>query len=100
MTEREKLKKDYAEVCDRYVAAFCEMYGYAMCYCWWISDERGGVLSINDLEYSISMGDLQYLVDNNIPEKVFNEWWDYCLDNEKFDVSLRQYCQMKNAGLL
>lgn len=100
MTDIGKLKHDYGIVCDRYAVAFCEMYGYSMRYCWWVSDERGGVFIVNDCEISLGMNDLTYAVDNQVPEKVFNEWWDSCMELENESLSLRQYINIKKRGVL
>lgn len=100
MIDLAKLKADYDEVCDRYAQAFCEMYGYSPLYCWWVADERGGVFCINDLEYSIGMDDLVYIVDKQVTEDIFKEWWYYCIDNEEYSLTLRAYINKKKAGLL
>lgn len=95
MADIEKLKDDYNAICDRYAEAFCEMYDYSMTYCWWVSDERGGVFIVNDCEISLGMEDLTYAVNNQVPEKDFMEWWEYCLNDEKYNLSLRQYMKIK-----
>lgn len=97
MTDIAKLKHDYGVVCDRYAVAFCEMYGYSMHYCWWVAEERGGVFIVNDCEISLGMSDLVYAVDNKVSEKDFNQWWDKCLENVDFNLSLRQYMQLKKG---
>ena len=57
---------------------------------YWIADDIGGVLSIND--YFHSMNDMVGALKLNCPKKRFFEWYDYSLENYgKEPMNLKSY---------
>lgn len=76
-TNNENLKHLFDIVCDEYARRLCEMYDWYFEDGFWVAEIRGGVFCTSDIEYSLSIEDIKLLVDNNIPFKEFQQWWDY-----------------------
>ncbi len=68
------LSRRYDDICDEYVSRLNEMWDFSCGF--WVSDERGGLYCFND-EYSITMEDLRFCVDNGVSYEEFVEWFEY-----------------------
>lgn len=77
----DKLKSLYEMCCEMYAQRFCEMYDFDRYYCYWVSDEPGGVFIINDVEYSLGMEEIKLCVDRSVPFEEFKAWWNREMDN-------------------
>jgi len=84
---RELLKKEYENAANKYVDALLSMYEMDSFYGYWIADDVGGVYAYGDT-FFFNFDDIRYLVDNEIPLDVFDEWQDYCI--EAFELGISQ----------
>lgn len=84
---RELLKKEYKNAANKYIDALLSMYEMDSFYGYWIADVVGGVYAYGDT-YFFNFDDVRYLVDNEIPLDVFEEWSDYCI--EAFELGISQ----------
>lgn len=71
--KREKLYNDFNSACTNYVKAFCEKHGYPLGE--WIRDRVGEIIELGD--YYVSLTDIRYDIDNNVPVGEFESWYDY-----------------------
>lgn len=74
-----KIKKEYNDVCDKYISLFKSKYFPEIPLdTYWVDlDSIGGVLYIND--YFFSFDNIKYAVDNNITEDSLFEWYDHTM---------------------
>lgn len=70
------LSKIYEGICNVYRDRLLEGFGFDVADSFWVADIVGGVLCINDIEYSIGMNDIRILVDNAVNFDDFREWWN------------------------
>jgi hypothetical protein len=84
---RELLKKEYENAANKYIDALFSMYEMDSFYGYWIAGVVGGVYAYGDT-YFFNFDDVRYLVDNEIPLDVFEEWSDYCI--EAFELGISQ----------
>lgn len=81
----ESLKQSWADVCDRYLRAFCKKHELSYEDAYWVADDAGTVVCIGD--YFISMDEIRYDIDNSIRAGVWEEYEDY--DSRIRDIELR-----------
>ena len=70
----------FAQACAEYIEAFCQKHfdcGVGECEIFWVRDEVGGILMLND--YFLSFLDLKYDIDHDVPKDQFFAWYDYAL---------------------
>lgn len=89
------LQSKWLEVCDDYITAFCEKHSYILDYDCWVTNNPGTIACINDM--FVSMEDIRYDIDNDIPEEVFEKWyWKsvevYELTEQKY-MNFPSYCK-------
>ena len=84
MEKNSSLRKEYEKVCRDYAKAFCNMYGYDYDEKEWV--EIGGVYEIGDM--FVNFDDIRYIVDNEVPSKMFYEWYDYTTRLGFIDISI------------
>lgn len=76
-----KLDEDFKDVVKRYSQAFVDMYftfdDGSVAETWWIAQEFGGILTVND--YYFSLDDIRFCVNWGIPWDTVSEWYDYCV---------------------
>ena len=76
MSARDK----FAQACAEYIELFCQKHFDCKpeeCEIFWVRDEVGGLLVLND--YFISFLDLKYDIDYDVPKDQFFAWYDYSL---------------------
>lgn len=66
------MKEAYEGICDEYLRQFCEKHGWEAEY-GWIGGEPGGTVEVCDM--FVSLKEMRYDIDNNIPEDKFEEWY-------------------------
>ena len=81
------MKKKWIEVCEAYLKAFCEKHGYVFEDCYWPGDDVGSVAILSDDFTSVNMDDIRYDIDNDVPENVFDEWWQHSYDTHAVEIS-------------
>lgn len=89
---KEKLSYDYQMVCNDYVWALADAYGWKPDSWCWIDDEVGGSISHDDM--FIGFEDVRMIIENDIPEETFLEYLDYNVWCNKFGfdfVSLQDF---------
>ena len=70
------LRVNFDKAVADYVAALLKMYEWDDFYGFWVGDDNTGVYAYGD-NYFISLSDIIYIVDNNVPFEVFDEWCEY-----------------------
>jgi hypothetical protein len=85
-------KKEYDEICTRIGIIFAKKYFGLDCEYWWVADESGGVMHIND--YFFNMEDMiDYMKYKYTSKKMF-EHYDYALEELTVDrspINIRNY---------
>lgn len=86
----------YEELCEEYALQVCMLLGISRSDCWWSRNEVGGALMTSDF-HVISMDEIRLLVDNDIPSKVYTEWYDKYISSNQNDqyphLSLRKWIE-------
>ena len=72
------LAKWWVSMCNDYLKEFCERHEYTYEPDAWVGDEAGTIVCINDM--FISMNDIRYDVDNQVPLEKFEKWYWKGLD--------------------
>jgi hypothetical protein len=72
----QKLKRLYELVCEEYAQRLCVQWDFDRDHCFWFADRIGDSFCLPD-EYTLSMGEVIYLVDNATPFSDFIAWWEY-----------------------
>ena len=93
------MKKEWRNICDEYLKAFCDKHGFRVEDAYWIGDDPGTMAHIAD--YYIDMDDLRYDIDNDIEEGVFFEWYDFDDEIRELEQGLRAYehiSELKHIG--
>ena len=73
-----KLKENFIDIVNDYMNAWCEKHGYDYEEDMWVGNDYGGVCAVGDL--FVSFDDVRYDIDNDLPEKTFEDWYWYSLD--------------------
>lgn len=81
--DKNTLNQKFNALCEEYRKAFVEYYfteeeGGEPAGSWWISDEPGGVLCVND-DVFFGFDEMRYCVDNDVEYEDLMEWYDYTL---------------------
>lgn len=74
------LKAVYEACCEKYRKRLHQQWGLDIRDSWWVADQIGDVLILNDCEYSLGMDDVRYFVDSKTSFEDFEEWWNYNMD--------------------
>ena len=71
-----KVKKQFEDAVEAYAKAFCEKHGLQYAGSYWVGDEVGGLLSLEERMIDFSV--IRYDLDNDVPAGMFDEWDEYC----------------------
>lgn len=75
---RENIKNKYNTAVEDYVVMFKNTYFRNVeCEDWWVSDEIGDVLVVND--YFFSFNDIKYAINNKVSKHELFKWYDHSL---------------------
>lgn len=92
--KKEELKFSFSNLCLAYLKAFCDKHEYDIE--WelehggvWVGDEPGGVANIGDLW--VNFDDIRYDIDNDVPPRVFEQWYWKALDRATLGVKHLNY---------
>lgn len=80
---KKMLKEQWEQACNGYLVELLRMWELDAHYGYWVSDEVGGIYCYGDT-HSLSMGDIIYIVKNDIEEDEVLAWEDYCLEAHEF----------------
>lgn len=69
------LKQQFEALCNEYVNALKKILDCDNHY--WIADDIGGVLCLNEDCYFLSLNDVRYIVDNEIKLEEVDAWYEY-----------------------
>jgi hypothetical protein len=81
------LKHQWNDLCNIYLEAFCNKHGYEVDEDCWVADDPGTIAMISDM--FVSMDNIRYDVDNNIPEETYEEW--YWKSLEVYELTEQNY---------
>ena len=89
------LKSEWQELCNKYLKKFCEKHEYTYEEDCWVANDPGTIANIGDM--FVSMENIRYDLDNDIPEEYFEKWyWKslevYELVGEKF-MNYENFCK-------
>ena len=89
------LKSEWQELCNKYLKKFCEKHEYTYEADCWVASDPGTIANIGDM--FVSMENIRYDLDNDIPEEYFEKWyWKalevYELVGEKF-MNYENFCK-------
>lgn len=80
----------YQNVCNKYLQTFCKKHNFDYTDTHWISDRVGTIVMIGD--YFVSMDTIVIDIEQNVPEHVFLQYYNWVIENEKninYDLWLR-----------
>jgi hypothetical protein len=70
---RARLESNWKEICNRYLELFCKKHGFKYDPADWIGSDPGTIIEVCDM--FVSMDNIRYDVDNNIPVGDFEKWY-------------------------
>lgn len=89
------LKYLWRDTCNEYLRIFCTKHGYEYEPDMWVADNPGTIVMIGDM--FVSMENIRYDVDNNVPEEYFEKWYWKSLDLHELGVehwmNYESYCK-------
>ncbi len=81
------LRDNFEKAVADYVAAFLNMYELDARYGYWVADDMTGFYVYGDSHF-LSLSNLIYIVDNNVPESTIKEWEDYRIWAHEFGQTI------------
>lgn len=91
---KKHLREQYEKACNAYKDAMLAMWEWNGHYGWWVADKVGEIYCYGD-NYSFTMEEIIYIVENDIEEDEVMRWEDYQLSAEEFGFdlpSLKVWC--------
>ena len=79
------LKEQYETACQTYAGLLLEKFDTDWDDAFWIGDEIGGTLDIA-CEWSFSMKDIEYAIDNDMSTDELTDWYNYVADAQYTEV--------------
>ena len=76
---KQKLRRAYEKACNGYLAELLRMWELDKFYAYWANEEVGGLLDYGCGEFSMNMDNIIFCVENDIEEKEYHEWLEYCV---------------------
>ena len=88
------LKKKFENIVNEYIAEFVAKHEYEFAY--WVGGQVGGMASFID-QYFLTLEDIRYDIDNDIPSPTIFRWQDYVVEwmirlPELHSINLKSYC--------
>lgn len=89
------LKSEWQILCNMYLKKFCDKHEYSYDPDGWVANDPGTICMIGDM--FVSMDNIRYDIDNDIPEEMFEKWYWKSLDvyelvGEKF-MNYENFCK-------
>ncbi len=84
-----QLKLKYEEACDGYLREFCSKNGFDYEPDMWVAGDVGTIAMVGDM--FVTMSDIRYDVDNNIPNGKFYTWYWKNLELHEYDIPYMNY---------
>lgn len=81
------LKEQYEKACNAYLCELLNRWELDAYYGYWNIDKPGTIYHYGET-HNLSMEDIIYCVENDIPENEVLEWEDYLLDAHEFGFTL------------
>lgn len=96
--DKRSLQQRWQELCNEYLKQFCKRHEYEYDEDAWIGIDKDNVGAIADIaDMFISMDDIRYDVDHEVPIDSFEEWYWKRLDLHELGVerwmNYPNYCQ-------
>lgn len=87
------IKERYENAVHEYCMAFCQKHGYDYDPDGWVGGNVGGVVLI--AYYYINFDDIRYDIDNDVPEQIFQQYYNYTLEIASLDDGTDNMRQVK-----
>ena len=81
--------KKWVYICNEYLKEFCNRHDYAYQPEDWIGGEVGEIIEIADM--FVTMDDIRYDVDNNIPTDKFSDWYWNSVEHSELGLTYMNY---------
>lgn len=81
---KQKLRQAYEKACNGYLAELLRMWELDKFYAYWANEEVGELLDYGCGEFSMNMDNIIFCVENDIEEKEYREWLDYCVFAQEY----------------
>lgn len=89
---KRELKLNWKEICNNYLFEFCNKHEYAYEPDCWIAGDPGTIVNIGDM--FVSMDNIRYDIDNDVPEEYFERW--YWKSLEVYELVGEKYMNYEN----
>lgn len=86
------LKSEWQKLCDKYLKKFCDKHEYTYDPDCWVANDPGTIANIGDM--FVSIGNIRYDIDNDIPEEKFEKW--YWKSLEVYELTDMKYMNYEN----
>ena len=74
-----EMLRDYHQACNAFKDELLRQWEMDDYYGSWVGDEVGGTYAYEDGETFITMDDIIYCVEHNVPHSDYTDWTDYCV---------------------
>jgi len=82
------------DVCNEYLKAFCDKHEWPYEPDMWVGNDIGTIVMIGDM--FVSMDNIRYDIDNDIPEEYFTKWYWKSLDVHELTDGAENYMNYEN----
>ena len=82
---KEILRRRFDEAVNGYVAALCKLWDIEKQSTWFPADDTTGPVCLDTGE-AVSLNDMIYVVENDITQKEYMEWADYCTECSSYGL--------------
>jgi hypothetical protein len=75
-----QLRRAYEDICEEYAKRMCERFGIDYDTCFWVCDEVGTVFCADNIDFSLGMDDIIFIVEKRLSWDDFWEYWSYNME--------------------
>ena len=91
---RARLESNWKEICNRYLELFCDKHEWPYEPDMWVGGDIGTIVMIGDM--FVSMDNIRYDIDNDVPEEYFTKWYWKSLDVHELTDGAENYMNYEN----
>lgn len=90
------LKANYEDSCNGYLLTLLNMWDLSIKDGFWVSDEVGGIY-VHESDISLSMSDIIFCVENDVPMSTFFKYTDYCAKCAEYGFNVPNLSSYNNG---